>query len=345
VRQRPVARRLCFLVVGLALVLVLVLGGGSARAEECASEGHAVVLVAFTGVAWPRALRRGVLEQLRAGLGPTGVVVCDSDDAQPIGNVATIELRQNPGERVTATIEVRDGVTEKRVARDIDLSALPDDARALGVGVAADELLRASWIELSLEGAPKPKSPPPPAVEKVVEKSLRVERERHSAVAARAALEGHTGGLLLVGGDLGFRHAFTNAMSLGVSLTVRGSERAASTHGSVSATVLGAALDVSVKLADVDAWRASLEADAWAAQVLVSGRATNGALGSEASAPMVVTRAGVEIAYRIAGPLSLSLRGGGGAVVHAVSARDYGRNVAAISGFEWYASLGPELAF
>jgi hypothetical protein len=341
VRQRPVAHRLGLLVLALSLGL----GAATARAAECASEGGAVVLVAFTGAPWPAELRRGVLEQLRAGLAPTGVVVCDADEARQIANVAMVELRQNPGERVTATIEVRDGVTEKRVARDIDLSALPDDARALGVGVAADELLRASWIELSLEGAPQPKKPPPPAVEKTVETSLRVDHERHSAVTARAAIEGHTGGLLLLGGDLTFRHAFAKIIGVGVSLTVRGSERVGSTHGSVSATAFGAALDGFVKLADIDSWRASLEAEVWAAQVLVSGRVTSGALGSEASAPMAVTRAGVEVAYRVAGPLSLSLRGGGGAVVHSVSARDYGRNVAAISGFEWYASLGPEVAF
>jgi hypothetical protein len=325
--------------------MCVVLGASTARAADCEEDGAAVVLVAFTGAAWPAELRRGVLEQLRAGLGPTGVVVCDADVAGRTASVATVELRRNPGERVTATIEVRDGVTEKRVARDIDLSALPDDARALGVGVAADELLRASWIELSLEGAPKPPAPPPPAVRKAVETSLRVEHEKRSAIAARAAIEGHTGGFLLLGGDLAFRHSFAPALGFGVSLTMRGSEPVTSAHGSVSATVLGAAVEMLLRLAGDDRWRVSLEADVWAAQVLVKGDATNHAIGSEASAPTVVMRAGVEGAYRVAGPLSLSLRGGGGVPLHSVSARDHGDEVASLSGFEWYASLGPEVAF
>jgi hypothetical protein len=60
---------------------------------------------------------------------------------------------------------------------------------------------------------------------------------------------------------------------------------------------------------------------------------------------MLVTRAGADVAYRITGALSICLRGGGGAVAHAVAARDYGKDVASISGFEWYASVGPEVAF
>jgi hypothetical protein len=316
-----------------------------ARAENCEGPGGPVVLVAFSGSPWSPELRTGVLQQLRAGLGPTGFRVCDVERAGGVAKVATVELRQNTGERITATIEVRDGVTAKRVARDIDLSALPDDARALGVGVAADELLRASWIELSLAGAPKPAEPPPPAVRKAVETSLRAARPSRAELRVEGALEGHTSGLLLLGGNLAFRQSLGGVLGVGVSLGVRQSESAASAHGSVSATLFGAAASLLVDVVTLERLRVALEAGLWAAEVRLQGHAAQGTVGTEASAVTLVARAGVELTYRVAGPFLLAARGGAGAPLRAVVARDYGETGAGVSGFEWYAALGPGVSF
>lgn len=304
-----------------------------------------MVLVAFAGSPWSPELREGVLEHLRAGLGPSGFRVCDVEAARDVARVATVELRQNSGERVTATIEVRDGVTAKRVARDIDLSSLPDDARALGVGVAADELLRASWIELSLTGAPKPAKPPPAAVRKAVETSLQVERPSRSEATVRGALEGHTSGLLLFGGDLAFRQSLGDVVGVGVALGVRQSPSESSSHGSVSATLFGAAASLFVDVLRLERLRIALEASAWAAEVRLRGHPATGAVGTEASSLALVARAGVELTYRATGPLLFSLRGGGGAPLRAVAARDFGATGTGVSGFEWYTTVGPGVAF
>jgi hypothetical protein len=333
--------------VRLVLSVVFAVGSfaATARAEDCTGPGDSVVLVAFTGSPWSAELREGVLEHLRAGLDPTGFRVCDVESAAGVARVATVELRQNPGERVTATIEVRDGVTAKRVARDIDLSALPDDARALGVGVAADELLRASWIELSLAGAPKPATPPPPAVQKAVQKSLRVDRPSRSEVTVEGAVQGHTSGLLLYGGNVGFRQSLGDVLGVGVTIAVDGSARATTPHGSVSATLFGAGASLFVDVVRLERLRIALEPSLWAADVRLQGNAAPGTAGTESSAVAILARAGVALTWHVAGPLLVSVRGGVGAPLRGVVARDYGNAEAGVSGFEWSASAGPGVAF
>jgi hypothetical protein len=317
-----------------------------ARAESpCAGSG-AVVLVAFTGTPWPAELRHGVLTHLRAGLEPTGFRVCDAEDAEGVSKVATVELRQNPGERVMATIEVRDGITAKRVARDIDLSALPEDARALGVGVAADELLRASWVELSLTGAPKPAKPPPPAVRKAVESSLRREEPpKRSEVSVLGAAEGYTGGLVLFGGDLAFEQRLGSAVGIGLALGIRQSAPADSTHGSVSASTFVAGGAFLVDVARAGDLRVALEAAVRATEVRLRGQPAAGSAGTEASAVGVIARAGVGVAYEVATQFFVSLKGGAGIPLRSVVARDYGQTEVGLSGFEWYAALGPAVSF
>jgi hypothetical protein len=48
-------------------------------------------------------------------------------------------------------IELDDLVTHKRVERDLSVQKIPADGRALAIAIAIDELLRASWAELTLE--------------------------------------------------------------------------------------------------------------------------------------------------------------------------------------------------
>jgi hypothetical protein len=49
-----------------------------------------------------------------------------------------------------AIIELDDRVTHKRVGRDLSLRGIPANGRALAIAIAIDELLRASWAELTL---------------------------------------------------------------------------------------------------------------------------------------------------------------------------------------------------
>ena len=71
------------------------------------------------------------------------------------------------GDDVATSISVDDGVTKKRVARDLDLRSIPADGRAMMIALALDELLRASWAELTLIDAPV-KTPVPAVVREAI---------------------------------------------------------------------------------------------------------------------------------------------------------------------------------
>jgi hypothetical protein len=315
-------------------------------ARDCGDQGPPIVELAFAGEHWDAALERGIVKHLRAGLEPAGFRVCVHLDGQN-PPVATVELRQRAGESVMATIEVRDGVTAKRVARDIDLSALPEDGRALGVGLAADELLRASWAELALRDAPPPASPPPPAVEATVRTSLRVqpEPEKRSALVARGAVEGHAGGLFTYGGDVAFRHWFTTRFGAEIAAGVRGAPAEDATNGSISASGVGAGVTAFVDVVRADAWRLSLEGGVWGARLEFQGVPTSGAAGARGGEVGIAGRGGAGVTVALSSALSLALRAGLGVPLRAVSARDDGKDAVGTSGVEWYAGLGPQVAF
>jgi hypothetical protein len=335
-------------VIALSLAAWGWLRPATLRAEtDCAEGDGPVVRVAFTGTPWDAALRQGVLDHLRAGLEPTGVRVCPADGTPHAGDVATVELRQTSGERVMAAIEVRDGVTQKRVARDIDVSALPEDARALGVGVAADELLRASWVELRLTGAPKPAKPPPPAVARAVESSLVREPPEPGRTSAgvAATLAGYSNGLLLFGGELSFARLLGDTFGVELALDLAESGTAHTPHGTITAGTVGARGSLLVQVVARNDVRVALEAGVWAGEARLRGRPATGAVGAEASAVAVAARAGIGLAYRFAGPFTVAVRAGVGAPLRAVVARDFGVDGEGIAGFEWYASLGPGVTF
>lgn len=85
----------------------------------------------------------------------------------------TLDVERNQKGPVRARIRVVDAVTDKIVERTLSLDGLSARARPLAVAAAADELLRASWIELDVADAPPPKMTPPAAVRNAVRASLR----------------------------------------------------------------------------------------------------------------------------------------------------------------------------
>jgi hypothetical protein len=75
-----------------------------------------------------------------------GLDVCDPASAERAASAAVrVEARDE-----VAIIELDDHITHKRVARDLSLRGIPANGRALAIAIAIDELLRASWAELTL---------------------------------------------------------------------------------------------------------------------------------------------------------------------------------------------------
>lgn len=149
-------RKLIGLLVGAALFVAR-----GARAEPCAVEGQPVV--SFDAPEGP--LRTLVGPELRASLAARAIALCDAGSPGDLQPTAFLELAL-VGE-TALTITVRDRVTNKRVARDVDLAPIPKDARPLAIALAADELLRATWAELLLVDA-KPAAPVPAEIARAV---------------------------------------------------------------------------------------------------------------------------------------------------------------------------------
>jgi hypothetical protein len=315
-----------------------------ARAETpCGDAGVPVVQIAFDGAAWSAALEQGVVEQLRAGLRPTGLDVCAGPGEPAATPVATIELRQDRGERVVVTIEVRDGVTRKRVARDVDLSALPEDGYALGLGVAADELLRASWAELALRDASVQEMDRPKAVERTLERSLKPPAKTNEAGAA-FAYDGFTF-LFLYGADVTLRHWFVPHFAVELDVGARGAGDAYTVNGTISTTALDAAISFGIGRTPLGPFQVDVEASVFAAELRFRGSPLPGARGADQSALAIAARWGSRVSLPITPTFLVSLRAGFGTTLRGVSATDRGDTVTGASGFNFFGSLGPTVAF
>jgi hypothetical protein len=142
-----------------------------------------------------------IAEQLRAALAPRNIELCTVETASP---VATLDVSEN-ATQASLTLTVRDALTNKSVSRDVDLAAIPPDARSLVIAQAADELLRASWAELLVKDAPPPARPVPVEVTTAVEKTIeapRVVRAPIVEVGAGGSAETYTRGRAAFGPDL-----------------------------------------------------------------------------------------------------------------------------------------------
>ena len=106
------------------------------------------------------ALAREIAVDLTAELQTRGIGVCTGERAGT-PPLARITLRQSESVLV---IELDDRMTQKRVQRDLSLLKVPESGRALATAIAVDELLRASWAELTMGNArpaPEPAAPLP----------------------------------------------------------------------------------------------------------------------------------------------------------------------------------------
>lgn len=117
-------------------------------------------------------LDTAIADHLAAALAARGFTLCRGAPANAHIAALHIELL-GEGQAVVARIELSDTVTRKRVERKLELGALPADSRPLAIAASADELLRASWAELTLVDAPPPAKPPPPAVTRAVASTQR----------------------------------------------------------------------------------------------------------------------------------------------------------------------------
>jgi hypothetical protein len=114
------------------------------------------------------------------------------------------------------SIEVDDSLTSKTVARDIRLQDSTDSASALIVAVAIDELLRATWAELSIKQEPTEPSAPSPSPkepEKIAPASEEVESNLPShRLALEGAVDAYVEGSVFFGANIVYGSSFLGRM-------------------------------------------------------------------------------------------------------------------------------------
>jgi hypothetical protein len=124
-----------------------VAGGGVVPAAIAGSEcaGDRFVLLQERGFA--PALASELRTDFATELAHRGISLCDAESSAGREPAAVVGVQANDA---AVTISLDDRVTHKRVARDLSLQGIPANGRALAVAIAIDELLRASWAELTL---------------------------------------------------------------------------------------------------------------------------------------------------------------------------------------------------
>lgn len=174
--------------------------------------GQARVSLRFTEPSQEEALGEQTLRALRGNLA-SGVSACLERLVPPESVTAALVI-QPLGDTASprgVRIEVADHATQKQLARDLRLDEFPEDSQALALAVALDELLRASWLELALEGAKEKPREVPKVVQQAAETEVRSAAEelgpsRDSLpVAYFAQLSGRafTAGEAWLGPDIG----------------------------------------------------------------------------------------------------------------------------------------------
>jgi hypothetical protein len=188
--------------------------------------------------AWPRDLGDDVVQSFEASVEERGIEVDvrrDGLELPPVAEdaaLAVVVITAPSVDDPTSTITVRDRLTRKVVERVVPLGGEPVDVWSVLLAGAADELLRASWIELSMPDAPPPAVPPPAVVRDVVARSIDppIPSDPAWGVALDAELAAAEGALL-IGGRAAVVNASLDPLVIGVGvgalgLVPRTSERA-----------------------------------------------------------------------------------------------------------------------
>jgi len=307
-------------------------------ADECTGKRPWVVVSGSLPAEFSRAVR----SDLRAGLAPSHIDVCEEPHdggSEPLARVTLERI----GNGAHYSLQVTDSVTHKRVARDLALDNLPPDGRPFALAVAAEELLRATWAELALT-RPDDRSQPaaPPEVRAIVEKSAPqpARQRRPAGLGARLSFEHFLGGQTHYGFDLFAVAPFGQIAGGFAALGARRALVEQAPHGAIGANALSAELGLSLSF-----WqRGSLELGAF-----VSGRllriefepeAESGATASSQHGLAVTSRAGLGFAFGKLGSVRAYSAFGAGLPLKSYSASDQGVTVTGASKLELFASTG-----
>ena len=341
-RTPPNASTLAALVVALRLAAPV----SEARADESCPSGGSWVRVEVRGA--PPEFARRVLEDLRAGLAASRVGAC-AEDVPGTPPLAVVRVAPSASKPSRYGIDVSDAVTQKRLARDVDLGRVPADGRAFAIAVAADELLRASWAELALRERKRDETSPvapPEAAAPVAAPSPVPRKERaENALGAHFALEHYAHGQTQFGGDVSWSRRLAPWLGFALSLGARRGLDTDAEHGRVQSSALGAELALEPRLLSLGAVSLNLPLALRGARATFSGDALEDAVARERAGFALYARGGLSLVVLPAGPFRARTSAGAGAPLRSFSASDAGERVTGMGGLELYANTGIAVEF
>ena len=290
------------------------------------------------------ALQRTMLTDLRAGLAPSKIGVCRGGPPAESEPVAILNCSFS-ADGLEVSLEVVDRVTEKRVAREIKLAALPPDGRSLALAVESEELLRASWAELGLDAAPRAEKPPPAELRAVIEPTRVRRTRRGTPIGARVALAHYAAAQTQYGGDAFALIPLPVRLSLEVALGLRGALPTTSAHGTVTASAISADLGLRWPWLRAGDFELDAELSSHFSLIDYQARASGTAQARDARGFAGSGRLGLGAIFGAAHALRSFTTLGAGYPWLSFAAADAGRVVTGVSGFEIYASSGLGVEF
>jgi len=300
---------------------------------------------------WPRELSDDVVQSFEASVEERGIDVVvrrDGLEVPPASDdaaLAVLVISAPSVDAPTSTITVRDRLTRKVVERVVPLGGEPVDVWSVLLAAAADELLRASWIELSMPDAPPPSSPPPAAVSDVVARSIDPPFPSDAAwgVALDAELAASEGALLL-GGRVTLANASLDPLLIGIGVGELGLLPRTSDRARFEGVLAFADLDLRLSLLPRRGEaRLSIVALARAGALYVSASATEGFRGTSDVIPSLALLGGLRGGLALGPGTQLVLGLLVGAPVLAVAASDGASDVVSLSGPMVIVDLGVEI--
>ncbi|MEM9193913.1 MAG: hypothetical protein AAGF12_32355 [Myxococcota bacterium] len=318
--------------MAISVVLLSWFGALSAEAQVCDGAQPEVVL-RQAGPGWNETFQAQVRDELRVALADQGISLC-ATSASP---AAEVVLRTNELPEVALTIEVRDEITQKELRRNVDLATFPADSRAFALAVAADELLRASWIELTMPDVPEPSRPPPPTLLRIADASIG--QTSQVAVGGRGHLGIYSGGAVLLGADLLFELRPIPVLRVEFAPGLRRGLPVETIGGDAVPTQLVLGIAVSGVLLRAGALSIAVPVFARSGVLFFDGEPRDGFVETGDPNFTLSVGGGVTIGLEVAG-VRFDLRGTVGAIALGVKPQVNGEDVDGATGVEGSVSLG-----
>lgn len=333
------------------VVIVVAVLATSAVTRRAAAEAAAPSVTLRLEGEWPAELREDVRLGFTVEARGRGIaVVLDTSEGEAppeleAPTLATITISAPSLADPASTITVRDRLTRKLVERVVPLGGEPLDVWSVLLASAADELLRASWIELSMPDAPAPSVEPPEVVREVVARSIDPPLPSDGAwgLGVEAELAAGEGGLFL-GGRVGLLQASLDPLVLSLSVAALGLVPQVSERGRFEGAWLVGDLEARLALVprrgDV---RLALVALARAGALVISASAAEGLVGGSEVLPTLLVLGGLRGGVALSRGTQLTLGLAVGAPALAAVASDGVRDVASIAGPTVLVDVGVEL--